>query len=149
MLHWSATDEPASQTAAEPTIAANTAMLERPPLLAVERITEILERFFLNDPRLTTELLQELSRCDAPTLMKLFGCSPSTPVPASAGAEPEHGPIPSNSGPELSGALLQQANPPPTVWDERGYRISPRLPSAFAFTRHYETPQRRGTHWSR
>jgi hypothetical protein len=50
--------------------------------------------------------LQELSRCDAPTLMKLFGCSPSTPVPASADAEPEHRPIWSNSSPELSGAPL-------------------------------------------
>jgi hypothetical protein len=136
MLHWSAIDEPATQTAAEPTIAANAAMLEPPPLSAVEKITELLERFFLSDPRLTTELLQELSRCDASTLIKLFGCSPSTPVPAPAEAEPEHGPIRSNSGPELSGAPLQQANPPPNVWDERGYRISPRLPSAFAFTRH-------------
>jgi hypothetical protein len=79
--------------------------------------------------------------------MNLFGCSPSTSVPAWADADPEHGPI--SSSPELSGAPLQQPNPPPTVWDERGYRISPRLPSAFAFTRHYETPQRRGTHWSR
>jgi hypothetical protein len=65
-----------------------------------------VERFFLSDPRLATELLQELSRCDAPTLMKLFGCSPSTPVPASADAEPEHRPIWSNSSPELSGAPL-------------------------------------------
>jgi hypothetical protein len=118
-------------------------------LSAAEKITEILEQFFLSDSRLTTELLQELSRCDAPALMKLFGCSPPTPVPPSADGEPEHGPIRSNSGPELSGAPLEQTNPPPTVWDERGYRISPRLPSAFAFTRHYETPQRRGTHWSR
>jgi hypothetical protein len=53
------------------------------------------------------------------------------------------------SRPELSGAPLQGANPRRTVWDERGYRISPRLPSAFAFTRHYEMPQQRGAHWSR
>jgi len=36
-----------------------------PPLAPVERIDEILERFFLNDARLTGEVLAELALCDA------------------------------------------------------------------------------------
>jgi hypothetical protein len=51
----------------------------------------------------------------------------SGPVPT----EPEHGPAWGKAGAEMSGAVLQVANPPEPKWDSNGYRISPKLPSSF------------------
>jgi hypothetical protein len=70
-----------------------------PPQTPVERITEILERFFLNDQRLTTELLQELSRCTAAELVRLFGCSepPQQPLESVSGQVATGGPAPAEA----------------------------------------------------
>jgi hypothetical protein len=122
-----------------PPRAAQMPAAEPPPLAPIERVVEIFERFFLPEP----ELLGELARCDTADLVKLFGspsrrhdrtspavadvstwtrCPPTSgPVPA----EPEHGPAWEKADAELSGAVLQVANPPEPKWDSNGYRISP------------------------
>jgi hypothetical protein len=130
----------------------------------------MFERFFLNDARLTGELLAEFALCDASDLQKLFGAAPRRPEnarelyakttadtknerrlsPAAETLAAEdravRGPTWSKPGDESDpNAGLQVANPPPTVWDSNGYRISPRLP--LEFPRY--NPQPRGSHWSR
>ena len=94
--------------------------------------------------------------------MRLFG------VPSRA-VSPAYGPPPAAAAPEACGKILHAepaaeaepvrpnlaaelphlavADPSAPVWDERGYRISRKLPSAFPRQR-YE-PRHAGTHWSR
>jgi hypothetical protein len=56
-------------------------VLEPPRLSPTERVAEILESFFLEDARLTTELLQELGKGNGADLVRLF-IGPSTPADA-------------------------------------------------------------------
>jgi hypothetical protein len=159
MLHWSVTDEPGP-----PAPQAETAPAA--PLSPTERIAEILEIFSLREPELVAELLRELGRCDTSALAKLFGspigahgqvsadhAAPADAQAAGRGEIPhaETGPAdearPTWSKPAVELANLQQLNPPEPKWDERGFRISPKLPSSFP--RNYEPTRPRGTHWSR
>jgi hypothetical protein len=131
------------------TAAAAAAAPEPPPQTTVERITEILERFFLEDSRLTAELLQELSACTVDDLIKLFGCA----VPAlAANAAPDE-PAPSEPlRKPLTEAERVRQNFEHSRWDSEGPRIWPEgNKSAFAFTKHSDrrSPRPRGaTHWS-
>jgi hypothetical protein len=140
MDHWSAGDEPVAADAAIPEPAA-----APPRQTPVERITEILERFFLNDSRLTQELLGELSACTVDDLVKLFGCTVPAPAPQAepAPSEPLRKP--------LTEAERVRLNFEHSRWDSNGNRIWPEgNKSAFAFTKHSDRPTRpRGaTHWS-
>jgi hypothetical protein len=118
-------------------------------------------------PGFTGELLGELGKCDAADLLRLFGppirsprpraTSPEAPAPqaadqqtATAGALSVDEADPAALRPpivEPPGVTLLNAYPAEPQWDEHGYRIGPKLPSAFP--RCYEPPRPRGTHWSR
>ena len=120
---------------------------------------------YLREPGFTGELLQQLGRCSPEDLAKLFG------VPSRA-TSPAYGSQPADSAPEGRGEIRHVkpaaelpaelpaervvmmggdervvVDPPAPVWDERGNRISPKLPSSFP--RRYEPPMPRGSHWSR
>jgi hypothetical protein len=70
-MHWSI-DETCAAAAAEAEAGPGpeVAVAEPPPLTPVERIAEILERFYLEDARLTRELVQELGKSDAESLVR-------------------------------------------------------------------------------
>jgi hypothetical protein len=61
-------------------------------------------------------------------------------------AEPEPRPA-SRPNPAAELPHLQIPNPPPPIYDGRGFRISPKLPSSFP--RYVAQSQPRGSHWSR
>jgi hypothetical protein len=152
---WLSGGEP---SALEPELEPAPAKAEPPPLAPVERIAEILERFYLEDARLAAELLGELRNCSAADLVKLFGptskAAPPDQVPAGRGETPHVETEPAAELPAervvMTGANeCVVPNPPAPVWDSAGYRISPKGRSAFAFTRDYEVPPSRSTHWSR
>jgi len=138
------------------------------PLAPVERIAELFEMLYLREPGFTSELLQQLGNCSCADLVKLFGVpsqatsptygpSPADTAPEGCGefrhveppaeqpTEPEPGPTWSKRGAQLP--HLNAQNPGPPSWDERGYRIGPKLPSSFP--RRYDPPLPRGSHWSR
>jgi hypothetical protein len=150
-MHWS-TDETDLSEPAEPVAP----VPAPPPLAPVERVVEILERFYLEDARLTAELLQELSLCSAADLVKLFSPAVRAPSPAYAPApadealadQPPTDDTPAAELPAEPGA--QKPNDPHAGWrwDSTGRRTAPRLPSAFGFTKGYERPPSRSTHWS-
>jgi hypothetical protein len=117
-----------------------------PPLAPVERVVEILERFFLEDARLTTELLTELGRCSSAHLVRLFRPSPADQAPAAVTAEqPAAGPAePAKSALTWSwpGAEATEHSPEPR-WDSTGKRLNP---GQRAFD--YPVPRVRGSHWA-
>jgi hypothetical protein len=106
----------------------------QPPLAPTARVAEILERFFLEDARLTAELLSALARCSPDELVQLF----------SRDGRPA-GRMTSRRDLEQAPAVLaaEQAAPPPAEkprdphagwkWDERGRRTWPQLPSSFDY----------------
>jgi hypothetical protein len=121
----------------------------------IERVAEILERFFLADQRLTTELLGELGRCSAADLVKLFG----GPVPP-ATAAPAYGPTPAAdvstvdtppADEPAAGPVWSKPGAEEPIrrhelrWDANGNCLNPRR-SDFSRLRP-EMP--RGSHWSR
>jgi hypothetical protein len=167
MLHWSVTDEPAAQDPqiAEPARATGQGCTveSRRRRWHLERVVEIFARFFVHEPKLTAELLQELGRCDTSALAKLFGSpSPATdmsvaydPAPVDTSPAEVVQQLRENDDVELAAGLpagrgqmkpgvelpgLMQANPPPPVWDANGYRISP-IPRL--------VQRHRSSHWSR
>jgi hypothetical protein len=118
-----------------------------PPLAPTARVAEILERFYLEDARLTAELLSTLAECTQEELADLFLSRSRRPQVAKS---PEHEPV-TSAAPRCSptGEVAEKPRDPHAnwKWDERGNRISPKLPSAFAYTRQLTQP-RRDTFWS-
>jgi hypothetical protein len=95
---------------------------------------------------LTGKLLAELHRCDIADLVKLFrtpasaggipqfwAATEDTDAPAASPAAPaKPGTVWAKPGAEvMPGVTLIQHDPPSPVWEARGYRISPKLPSSF------------------
>jgi hypothetical protein len=133
MAHWSVIDEPEPPAAPEPATVKPVAA-ERSP---VERIAEILEAFFLKEPGLTSELLEELGRADTATLAKLFGVS----APPSAEQPPVE--LLLKPGPTWWSESPSRRDEEPR-WDSNGYRLNPPPRNVFP-----QPEQPRGTHWSR
>jgi hypothetical protein len=132
MSHWSVDDEPAEQATGENSPVETAPVANPPRQTAVERITEILERFFLEDSRLTAELLQQLSACTADDLVQMFGCSApaAPPTPADVSTMDTSG----LRGPVwMTPAERSQQQKPDSGnwrWDEQGRRIE-KLRSSF------------------
>jgi hypothetical protein len=99
-----------------------------PPQTPVERIVEIVERFFLEDSRLTTELLQELAKCSASDLVRLIGCADAHPqaverlsAEGAPGVHSEEKSIQRAPGTAIAVPWVQQKlDTSEPVWDERG-----------------------------
>jgi hypothetical protein len=98
----------------------------------------ILERLRGFAPILTDALVDTLGRCDKRKLLIIFGMNSTETAP-----EPE----PPPAEPELTLShdwawTAGKAGLEHAVYDDRGYRISPKLPSAFDYTRDSERPVR-------
>jgi hypothetical protein len=118
-----------------------------------EHAAALFERLADIAPREVAELLDVLGQCDKRALIRLFGLAPTEVAPEpEPPAEPEPAPAPGptwvqrGSGYDPN-AGLQQHDPPAPQWDDRGYRISPKLPSAFDYAARQQRPK--GSHWSR
>jgi hypothetical protein len=112
---------------------------------AAIRATEIIESFGMVNRRLCDELLDSLGRLGPEELYQLFG-RPQDQPPAEQPvvATRDHEPA------EQRGTALVKPRDPHANWrwDERGNRISPKLRSAFDWTRNCERPPTRRSHWS-
>jgi hypothetical protein len=117
-----------------------------PPLAPIERCVELLERLYLREPGFTTELLDQLRRCSAGDLVRLFGPGPADRASATMTAEqPAAGPAePAKSALTWSrpGAEATEHSPEPK-WDSTGKRLNP---GQRAFD--YPVPRVRGSHWA-
>jgi hypothetical protein len=156
MVTWWASDGPREQGvgADQPDQAPAPAqpVTEPPPRSPVESVAEAIEQLFLAQPELTRALLDALSSCAAADLQTLFGAAPARPdrsadyrsrTPAGGRGENPH----SVTVAEQPATAAVAAPTDPMAgwrWDERGYRISPKLPSSFP----RYNPQPTGSHWS-
>jgi hypothetical protein len=101
----------------------------------IQRVTEIFENLFVLEKDLVGELLAELALCDPAELVQLFGSPLRT-------SDQRRAPQVRATAPEVPTAPPAE-QPAPQVaprdpyagwqWDERGYRISPKGQSAFAW----------------
>jgi hypothetical protein len=109
-----------------------------------ETAAAILEALHGIAPILTGALVTVLGSCDKRALMTLFGMSPNEVAddrdPEPPPVEPDPEPLP-----HMCGQQQPDRGQSSWQWNDRGERISPRLPSSFP--RHI--PQPRGSHWSR
>jgi hypothetical protein len=113
------------------------------PMPPAERAAQLLESLLEVEHDKTDELLSVLALCTPTEWQQLFGSPSRAPAPAPAAK-------PSEPAAERHAAQPDKSRDPHAGWrwDERGYRISPKGESAFEFTRNYEQPPSRRTHWS-
>jgi hypothetical protein len=127
-----------------------------PPLSPTELVAEVLEQLAAKEPKLVAELLSALARCSGADVVKLFGVTPPAPAGAPAGGCGENPHIEAEpaavalaerpaDGRCLTEAERLLADLKAARHDERGNRISPKLPSSFP----RYNPQPTGSHWSR
>jgi hypothetical protein len=117
--------------------------------VATQRVVELFEALF-NLERRSGPARRAALRLSRDDLAKLFGNPLSRSRRPQAEKPPEPEPA-TSAAPRCSptGEVAEKPRDPHAnwKWDERGNRISPKLPSAFAYTRQLTQP-RRGSHWS-
>jgi hypothetical protein len=108
----------------------------------IARVPEILEGLYALEPKLTTELIEQLQLADIATLQKLFPGMKQVPAPAETPAAPPSQPrateIPAQVSCEESSPIAKH------IWTEDGHRIGEHA-SAFA---HIRQSLPRGSGWA-
>jgi hypothetical protein len=139
--HWSNDEDVGS----DPHVEEPTERLPRMP--APQRSAELWEALFVLERDMVAELLDELGRCTIEQLATMFKVA----MPAPAEVAPAPKPAPTDEQPRvwITEAERVRREYEAQRWDSSGRRITGAHKSAFAFTKNYEQPPPRGSHWSR